>query len=401
MGKSYNTRSSRFGLWLGLAVLLVLGLGACSADSSGFGAEEAGDAPSDNGNQDVEVQPGLLTAGEWRDLDHWQFWRELVGPLRPFEHMESLWGYDTSRRMPVLVLDASEQPVVDAQVVLSDRGTGELVWVARTDNQGRAELFVDLFELAPHGELVDLVLEADAGRASARLEGASTGQLQTLVLDNAAPAPELALDLMFVIDTTGSMGDELGYLQAELEDVIERVKQSVGAELRVRLSVNFYRDEGDAYVLRDHAFTQDVEKAVAVLRQESAAGGGDYPEAFDVGLSNAIEEHQWSESARSRMLFVLLDAPPHSERAGVVERIQAANAEAARKGVRIFPIAASGINKETEFLMRLLDVSTGGSYIFLTDDSGIGDAHLEPTVGDYDVEPLNDLLVRLIGDSLR
>ena len=45
-------------------------------------------------------------------------------------------------------------------------------------------------------------------------------------------------------------------------------------------------------------------------------------------------------------------------------------------------------------------MTTGGTYTFLTDDSGIGGSHLEPTVGDYEVEHLNDMLVRIIEDYI-
>ena len=63
-------------------------------------------------------------------------------------------------------------------------------------------------------------------------------------------------------------------------------------------------------------------------------------------------------------------------------------------------MAASGIDKETAFLLRNLGIATGGTYTFLTDHSGIGNPHAEPTVGEYQVERLNDLLVRLIGRAL-
>ncbi len=46
--------------------------------------------------------------------------------------------------------------------------------------------------------------------------------------------------------------------------------------------------------------------------------------------------------------------------------------------------------------MRFMAISTNGTYVFITNDSGIGNEHLEPTVGEYQVEYLNDLLVRLI-----
>jgi hypothetical protein len=43
-------------------------------------------------------------------------------------------------------------------------------------------------------------------------------------------------------------------------------------------------------------------------------------------------------------------------------------------------------------------VVTNATYVFITDDSGIGGSHLKPLVEDFDVEKLNDLLVRLISN---
>ena len=74
--------------------------------------------------------------------------------------------------------------------------------------------------------------------------------------------------------------------------------------------------------------------------------------------------------------------------------------QAAAQGIRIIPVAASGVDKGTEFLLRFIDISTGGTYSFLTDDSGIGNSHIEPTVGSYQVELLNDLLGRLVLDAI-
>ena len=54
----------------------------------------------------------------------------------------------------------------------------------------------------------------------------------------------------------------------------------------------------------------------------------------------------------------------------------------------------------TEFLLRFLNIVTGGTYVFITNDSGIGGSHIEPTIGAYDVEYLNDLMVRVINGFL-
>ena len=91
----------------------------------------------------------------------------------------------------------------------------------------------------------------------------------------------------------------------------------------------------------------------------------------------------------------MLDAPPHYE-PEVIVKLHESILKAAEKGIKVIPVTASGINKETEFLMRFFSITTNGSYVFITDDSGVGDDHLEPTVGDYQVEFLNNLMVRLI-----
>src|SRR5690606_18417442 len=117
-------------------------------------------------------------------------------------------------------------------------------------------------------------------------------------------------------------------------------------------------------------------------------GGGDYPEAMDIALDTAINALSWSENARSRILFLVLDAPPHQGQE-VNDRLQRLIHQAAEKGVRIVPIGASGIDKSTEYLMRALALGTNGTYAFLTDHSGIGNPHIKPTTDSYDVETLN------------
>lgn len=104
---------------------------------------------------------------------------------------------------------------------------------------------------------------------------------------------------------------------------------------------------------------------------------------------------QWSDLAKTKIAFLLLDAPPHYHQQ-IIEDINGSIKKAAEKGVKIIPITASGIDKETEFLMRFLSISTNGTYVFITNDSGIGNDHIEPSIGEYEVEYLNDLMVRLI-----
>jgi hypothetical protein len=398
----------------GVLTLSLTSLTACSDDAAftdnvdGEGSNEAGNASSSGGEEgasddggdpgsggaegdgDGDIEPGQLTAGEWRDLDHWDFWLELGAQGSPWLPQFERWGFDTRARIPVRAL-AGTTPVVDAAVELRD-ADDTLVWAARTDNHGDAELWPALLGAQPSWPLT-----IEAGGEAVTLDELPDG-FDPVVLE--LPANErVDLDLMFVVDTTGSMADELAYLTVELGDVIAQVEGELGEGIGLRLSVNFYRDVGDDYVVRSFPFTTDIDTALAQLAAQTADGGGDTPEAVHSALTDGIDDHDWSDQARARLLFLVLDAPPH-DTPEIRAQLAATIRSAAAQGIRVIPLAASGTDKDTEFLLRSIDIATGATYTFLTDHSGIGDPHLEPTVGDYDVELLNALLVRLIVESM-
>lgn len=340
-------------------------------------------------------RPGQLTAGEWRDLDNWGFWRALFvdsGQTRSkWKSVEKQWGYNTSGRISVVVT-ADGKPVVDADVVLHG-GQGNPIWNARTDNRGTAELFAGLFS-KQRGPFK--VVASAGGRTISQSNVSINADARPVELAlGSRPAISNNVDIMFVVDTTGSMGDELGYLKSELRNVIGRVKDNRGRKLNVRTSVNFYRDRGDEYLVRPFKFTTDLDRVLSNLGAQSANGGGDFPEAVDAALADAVYKHEWSRTARTRIMFLLLDAPPHPG-SKVMKSLHRATIAAAAKGIRIIPVSGSGINKPTEFLMRFLAVSTGGTYVFLTDDSGIGGSHIKPTIGPHEVKLLNKLLTEII-----
>ena len=366
-----------------------------AGDSAADSGDPGGGTGEEGGSEDSSGQggePGQLTAGEWRDLDHWQFWLDLLQKPE-WSGMPARWGFATQQRYAVVV-ESDGAHVGDASVTLL---AGEqAVWTARTDVHGEAELFAGMFDAAPEGPFS--VKVSVAGQSTV-VDEVVSGATSIVIPVEVAEAPAKVLDLMFVIDTTGSMGDELSYLQVELADVIDRVRTQVGADFKFRVSVNFYRDSGDEYLVRPFPFTENIDEALADLSKQTAGGGGDWPEAVDAALSDAIDEHAWSESAVARLCFVVLDAPPHDTTQALAD-VQASVEAAAVKGVRMVPLAASGVDKDLEFLMRFWAIGTGATYTFLTNDSGIGGDHIEPTVGDYQVEILNDLLVRVISAAV-
>ena len=202
------------------------------------------------------------------------------------------------------------------------------------------------------------------------------------------------VELSFIGDATGSMQDELEFLKDDLANVIQRVKDN-NSSLQIYTSSVFYRDEGDDYIVRSKDFTKNLTTTLDFINDQRAGGGGDFPEAVHSALKVGIEELRWSKNAKTRIAFLLLDAPPHHN-SKIIGALQNSIKEAARKGIKVIPITASGIDKETEFLMRFFSISTNSTYVFITNDSGIGNDHLKPSTGEYEVEYLNDLMVRLI-----
>ncbi len=204
------------------------------------------------------------------------------------------------------------------------------------------------------------------------------------------------LDVALVIDTTGSMGDELEYLKVEVRDIAEQVSRSYpGVAQRWGLVV--YRDRGDDYVTRSMDFG-DIDAFVEKLGKQQAGGGGDMPEAMDVAM-DASAKLSWRTGAdTARMVFLVADAPTHEGVAA--RRFASAVLEHRSDNTAIYPVGASGVHTEAEAEMRLAAKVTGGQYIFLTDHSGVGGHHDAPKVEQYKVETLHDAMARMIDREL-
>ncbi|MBX2801896.1 MAG: VWA domain-containing protein [Myxococcales bacterium] len=200
------------------------------------------------------------------------------------------------------------------------------------------------------------------------------------------------LDLALLFDTTGSMADELQYLTNEIRSIAADI-QAISPEASVRFSLVVYRDEGDQYITRTFAFTDDIGDFQSELATHSAEGGGDYPEASHSGLEDLLQL-QWRSAADvARVAFWIADAPHHTTRAqALTESLR----EAATRDIHLYPVAASGTDQLAELAMRSAAQLTGGRYLFLTDDSGIGNSHSEPTIPCYFVTTLRDAMVRMV-----
>lgn len=342
---------------------------------------------SDSGNHS---QPGVITAGEWNDLDNWPFWKNLL-QKDDYAKIPSHWGFYTSGRISVNIKGTDNKPLPDVPVKLIEKG--QILFSAKTDNKGNAELFVNLLKNSAFTNFNDLRLNINNGATIISGVKKYENGINNIILP-ATGVVKNNMDISFVIDATGSMGDELEYLKTELYDVISRAKEA-NPGYSLATSCVVYRDEGDDYLTKVSPFTNNIATTTDFIKEQRADGGGDFPEAVHSALDKAVNALQWRANARTRIIFLILDAPPHDSQP-VIEKMHQLIIGASEKGIKIIPVTASGIDKDTEFLMRFIAAITNGTYIFITNDSGIGNDHLEPTVGKYTVEFLNNLMVRII-----
>ena len=384
----------------------LLGLVSCSRDGYDLGCMEggvamdkmAGSGPmtAPNGGQGRPGgQAGVLTAGEWNDLDHWDFWSGLMAS-QDYGDMSAYWGMYTPRRVAVRVADASGKRLPGVRVVLEQKQRA--VWSTLTDNQGEANLWIDPFHAQAGTDhlvlVVDGVPQASAPKLTPWNVQQKEAEVNFVILAKANPVEKRA-DIAFIVDATGSMGDEIDFLKKDLVNILDRVKGGQG-EIGLRTGAVFYRDEEDDYITKFSPFTEDYRKTIQYIAMQRASGGGDLPEAVHTALEAGLQNLAWNASARARIAFLVLDAPAHQDHQGVIESLQASVREYAKQGIKLIPVFCSSPSKECEFMCRFFAILTGGTYVFLTDDSGVGEDHVEASVGQFQVEPLNDLLVRLI-----
>jgi hypothetical protein len=347
---------------------------------------------ADEPGTDVVPQAGQLTAAEWSDLKDYAFWKSLFESSKEssagiFSQYLDKGYFDTRHKIDVTVRN-NDIVLQGAAVELYDQSQNR-IYAAMTDARGVAYLFPKAGEISSLSEV-----KVSFGEQTVNVPYSVENDSLTVNMEEEANKKDM-MEIMFVIDTTGSMGDEIAYLKSEIDYVITEVKEA-NPDSAIRLALLIYRDVSDVYVTRYFDFTTDIEKQKANLSLTQASGGGDFEEAVDVALEEAVSK-DWSAENTTKLIFHVLDAPPHYRQENMT-KYHDAIVKASQKGIRMIAVASSGIDKYTEYLLRNEAMMTGGTYVFLTSHSGIGGDHLEATVGETVVEYLNRLLVRLINE---
>lgn len=307
---------------------------------------------------------------------------------------------DVSERHLLSVKDEQGRSVPDAQIfVAADQKL--LMW-ARTDAAGSVWLHPNVFDPKKAFNAYEVFVRKGEQVVMGTLKRSDKSALE-LVISGATVTGNARLDLVFLIDSTGSMGDEIAKLQLSLQSIVAQVSQ-LPNQPDLCLGLVTYRDKGDEYLLRSYDMTNDVPAFQKILNAMQANGGGDMPEAMNEAFHETVKNMSWRGENTTRLVILLADAPPHLDYGG--PQYDEDTIAALGMGVKVFSVGASGLDEQGEYIQRQIAQYTGGKFVFLTyaDASNPASGPGKETVHDvsnYSVQTLDKLIVRLIEGELR
>ena len=334
--------------------------GAPMAEASAVSAQPAPYATAGTAgpSSPIAVAPTSpsVKAGEWDDNANWrEFGKWLATEERlPFHHA------DVSTRRLLVVRDRDGKAIPRCPVTVVDQAQHAVTLT--TTASGRALLFPKAEGLGGH--LVS---------ATARCGGNAVAE-QTFAIDDAPEAvvdlhlaaprslpAQRTIDVAFVLDTTGSMSEEIAGVKATIGKVASQLRRS---DLRVRIGMVAFKDRGDEYVTRTYPMTTDIDAFARQVADVEASGGGDMPESVNEGLHVALNGLDWGRDSVAEMAFLVGDAPPHLDYKQDFDYAREMR-DASHRGIEIHTIAASGMDDLGQVVWRQVAQYTGATNLFV------------------------------------
>ncbi|HWO00296.1 MAG TPA: vWA domain-containing protein [Blastocatellia bacterium] len=178
------------------------------------------------------------------------------------------------------------------------------------------------------------------------------------------------LEMVFVLDTTGSMGGLLEGAKQRIWGIVNEVMQS-SSHPSVRVGLVAYRDRGDAYVTRVLPVTADLDQVYATLMSYRAEGGGDGPEDVRRALADGVRHAGWSPPSQgiAQIIFLVGDAPPHEDYKDEPSTATT-TAEAVKAGMTVNTIQCGNM-PGTQTVWQAIAQHGEGQYFPIAQDGGV------------------------------
>jgi hypothetical protein len=177
-----------------------------------------------------------------------------------------------------------------------------------------------------------------------------------------------AVEVAFVLDTTGSMGGLIEGAKRKIWSIATAIVDS-NPDADIRMGLVAYRDIGDDYVTKKIELTTDIQDLYANLLELRARGGGDWPESVNEALDVAVNKLKWTAGNDvRRIVFLVGDAPPHMDYAQDT-KYPVTLAVAKQKDIIVNAVLA-GQAVDTERVWRDIAQNGNGRFIPIPQDGG-------------------------------
>mgnify|MGYP001011286239 CR=1 FL=1 len=328
------------------------------------------------------------------ETDDQQTFGKYLDYLRGYSPPAGAPWIDVRERYTIAVTDSAGRALPDVEVTIP-----AVQFAARTDAGGQVAFFP-----GAHGQQVPRRLEVRAGGSRQNFTRRPEGDTWRLTAQGNQPS-RLALDVAFVLDTTGSMAEEINRLRDTIADVAQRVAK-LPNQPKLRLGMVLYRDHGDQYLTTNIPLSANLDDFQRALADVSAGGGGDGPEDVNQALCAMCEDLRWAPAPALRMAFLIGDAPPHLDYQE--PQYLETTRRAAAMGIKLFTLSSSGSDGSAdddlrEYVWRQIALFTRGRFLFITKggngpDAGSTVHHVDRQ--DYTVTALPDLVVRCVSREI-
>jgi len=196
------------------------------------------------------------------------------------------------------------------------------------------------------------------------------------------------VEVVFVLDTTGSMGGLIAGAKAKIWFIAEQIVTGEPTP-EVRMGLVPYRDKGDEYVTKVFDLTDNIDQVYTDLMDFKADGGGDGPENVNQALYDAVHKVTWSDDAKTlKIIYLVGDYPPHNDYEDVQKYDKTAE-EAIKKGIYINTILCGNNDVTQRVWLEIADASEGSFFAI----GQSGDVIDIPTPYDGELAKLNSELV--------
>ena len=335
-----------------------------------------------------------MKAGETDDNANWSEYMDFVTEFGGFAHHTPL-----DYRFTITVADSLGTPIPGARVAIT--GNREQEQEQEQQEEARGVTYANgqtLFH--PEGPLSEAyTVTVSKGDATTEQVFSSGDHTWNVTLVNEYPRPEvIPLDVLFLLDSTGSMSDEIHQIKATLLSIADQVG-SLENRADLRFGMVAYRDREDDYVTRVYDFDANITNFSRAVADVQADGGGDTPESLNEGLHVALNRPQWRDDDAIKLVFLVADAPPHLDYAQDYDYAEEM-VRARERGIKIFSVASSGLDRQGEYIFRQLAQQTMGKFIFILYDDGAGGLDTPHDVDQFTVNRLDQLIVKLIREEL-